>query len=872
VFNERVKSAKSLIEEATAVAAEYSPTALLAEIRRLGGIKPFEKGMWNGRPNSKKFREEFESIVQAFARRDGRGQRGGGSIFRTEGLALDDLVQQLHENPKWEHIVSNDTNEFMAMLEDIAHDRTIDSGFGTPDLEAALAQTGVKPGHKWWEPQAKAVTMAAPVDLRGVKAALKPIYDRMMRQLPVTQQQASPGLKALENIVNGEDFAPLTQVDADLGAIKSISRGRGSDLPELRDVSQGLAAEAVKQLDAAVRAAAEGLGPEAIAALRAGRKATVSKVQSGEVLKRMREEPVQAFQQATYAKDAGIAQLRRMAALAPNEMPKVGRAFLDDLMRKAMADGGFDKSKTLASAWENLGPQTRLLLFRDAAYIADLDNFFRLAKKIAENPNPSGTARVSNVLNLATALPSYAIAKLLYSSKGIKTLTNGMRVNLRVGGPRVGVAGHASAQKPQPVAPSTAEREREARPVAVPAEQRKPQPAPGPQSRTEPAMPSLFTRPPSTGTHIPLPRGKANRPFGEDRFLDAAEFLLGALGINDSLGDPKASTATASGNLLAALPLGALGTGRRLVGSRSWVGNSAPRPLGSMGATLNRKGFDGVHSLKEQVADRLRYYFDRGGATPRTSDWRGESEEYIGAFNGDREMARRTGRLIGATSPTTDVPANTRQTVAAHLWALEHPGQLMTAADATSMYPKIVPAGSKVPNVNRALSAEPLSGDKVEAFSGFMLGEPRIPIDVHAIWGVAGSTKKLDQEISGLRKVMTELEGLPLRGGLTNTEIYYRYERAMRNTIETFMPDTVINPLWAQTWEGIRDGKGLGPQGGPLDILRAKGLLEPGAMLDVDKLRAVLKEKGWKASAIAALVVGIQAEAGTRGAPDAGPQ
>jgi hypothetical protein len=448
-FDDKVTSAKSLIQDMKQGASEQAPTQLLKDIRKYGGLRTFEKEQWHGREGVKRPNGDLQSIVEGFASKySGRNQRGGSSIFRENGLSLDGMLEALRQDPKWQFLES--TNDLLDALDEISRAPDDGAGYRVPDLEEALRQTGVEPGTKWWEPRKEPITVQAPVDLRNAKAALRPVYDRMKRQLPLTQQQASPGLKALENIINGPDHAPLSQVDADLSAIKSISRGKRGDLPELRDVSQGLAAEAVKQLDAAVQQTAGSMGPAAESALHAGRKATISKYKAGDVLKQMREEPVQVFQQATYAKDAGVAHLRRVAALAPQELPKVGRAYLDDLMREATADGGFDKAKTLATRWDSLGPQTKRLLFKDPAYITDLDNFFRLARKIAENPNPSGTARVNNVFNAATALPSYAIAKMLYSRKGIKILTNGIRVDVPVGGPRAGLAGRASAGRPQP--------------------------------------------------------------------------------------------------------------------------------------------------------------------------------------------------------------------------------------------------------------------------------------------------------------------------------------------------------------------------------------------------------------------------------------
>src|SRR5690606_6768605 len=117
--------------------------------------------------------------------------------------------------------------------------------------------------------------MPLPVDLRSVKRALSPIYERMKRQLPITVQRASPGFKAVENVMQSYDYMPASVVDADLSAIKELARG--ADLPELRTFSQGLAAGVVKELEDAVQAAVAQAGPEATAARNLGRQATARK-------------------------------------------------------------------------------------------------------------------------------------------------------------------------------------------------------------------------------------------------------------------------------------------------------------------------------------------------------------------------------------------------------------------------------------------------------------------------------------------------------------------------------------------------------------------------------------------------------------------
>jgi hypothetical protein len=203
---------------------------------------------------------------------------------------------------------------------------------------------------------------------------------------------------------------------------------------------------------------------------------------------------------------------------------------------------------------------------------------------------------------------------------------------------------------------------------------------------------------------------------------------------------------------------------------------------------------------------------------------------------------------------------NTREALSVFAHSLENPGARMTVPEAQALTPeKVTMAPSKTPNVNNAIAGQPLSGDKVEAFSQLMMGRPRIPIDVHALHGAGSALEKFDDEIPGLRKFMTQAEGLPARGGLTNTDIYLRTERAMADALNEIAPGVPTNQSFATMWEGTRAAKGLKPQGGPLDILRAKGLLEKAAMLDPERLRRALQTAGWTAPAIAAV---LQATAG----------
>lgn len=281
-----------------------------------------------------------------------------------------------------------------------------------------------------------------PVRLTAAKKALEPLYDRLKRESELVPLMGDKGraLVALDRLLNGPEHAPVSIVDGALGDLKSMAR---TDIPELRTQGQGLAAMAVKELDKAVKAAAAKAGPEAVSALEEGRAATVAKYQAGDVLEQIRAEPVQAFRQMTAPKDSGIEFLRKVKEMAPDKIPDVARAYLEDLLGTATAEGGFNKAAKLQADWQRLGPATKQELFSSPGLVQSLDHFFLLAKKIAESPNPSGTALTANSLGqfaltfthpltgVPLVLGSGALSKMLHSPRGVQALTRGLQVSLQ---------------------------------------------------------------------------------------------------------------------------------------------------------------------------------------------------------------------------------------------------------------------------------------------------------------------------------------------------------------------------------------------------------------------------------------------------------
>jgi hypothetical protein len=266
----------------------------------------------------------------------------------------------------------------------------------------------------------------------------------------------------------------------------------------------------------------------------------------------------------------------------------------------------------------------------------------------------------------------------------------------------------------------------------------------------------LIARPPVSPGGFQLPNEPPDRPIGRDWFSDAFDAIAGATGLQNPL-DPQASRATQIGGLVS----GGLATAAPMLGMAR-AASGAPRvslgdlpTFASLAETLEPSSTAGVYRLKPGAIARLERFHALGADIPRSANWSGVTKELTDAFGGDKAAAEQWSRLWGATSPNTSVPRNTGESVSAQLYGLEHPNQALTLDEARALSPNITMAGSKVPNINRAFAGEPLSGDKVEAMAQFMVGRPRIPIDVHAMYGVAGTAKKLDEELPALRSLMT---------------------------------------------------------------------------------------------------------------------
>lgn len=270
-------------------------------------------------------------------------------------------------------------------------------------------------------------SMEMPVDLRAARATLQPLYDQLMRERELVPLQGAKGraLVALDRLMQGDNFAPLEIVDKARGELLAMVRsGKGQFMSE----GQAAASTAAQALDTQIRDVALKMGGKnAVAALEKGRAATTRKYVIADVADMLSgDEPGRVFTELTARKDVAVERLRAVQRHAPDQIPKVGRAFLEQLLDKAVGEGGFKHADALWSAWQNLGPETKAILF--GGKTTDINNFFLLAKKIAQNPNPSGTAYSMHALNVTSAPLTYMLAKVLYTSGGGKVLSAAMKI------------------------------------------------------------------------------------------------------------------------------------------------------------------------------------------------------------------------------------------------------------------------------------------------------------------------------------------------------------------------------------------------------------------------------------------------------------
>lgn len=276
-----------------------------------------------------------------------------------------------------------------------------------------------------------------PVDVRDLKALVAPLEAKLARAWEPSKQYASRGLKAMRSILESKNFISSSDAELDLSGLKRMSREDPEGIAG-GDVARLLIPELQKRIDDAVKA----VNPRAATQLRRGRVLTRRAHEVRDVLDDLLEEPVQAYGQMTWRQDAGIERLRSIEKEAPGSLHTVGRAFLESLFGEAMQGGGFSRTQGILNKWNNLGPETKKLLFPNPLLRQNVGDFLLAAQKYGQSPNPSGTAGVLTSTGSITGggmfidplttvlanLGAGGLAKALYSPRTAKLLTKGVRI------------------------------------------------------------------------------------------------------------------------------------------------------------------------------------------------------------------------------------------------------------------------------------------------------------------------------------------------------------------------------------------------------------------------------------------------------------
>jgi hypothetical protein len=272
----------------------------------------------------------------------------------------------------------------------------------------------------------KAVNM--PVDIRDLKAQAEPLREEMEWALNRSDQSHNAAFNVLDKALRSDDFVPAWQAERGLSALKKMARVENKT--GVRDVQQGTAASLISNLQEQIDAAVAHTGERAIQGLQEGRRLHKEMMDIVEIAEDLPAEPVQAFGRLVWPHDSGIDYARKVARETPDAMPKVGRAFVQDLFDRATREGGIARAKETLNRWRDLGPETKQLFFPDAELRSKIDSFFKGLSMVVERTNPSGTeiTRQATSINPLRWLAGFAGGRVLFTPKGISLLTESLKV------------------------------------------------------------------------------------------------------------------------------------------------------------------------------------------------------------------------------------------------------------------------------------------------------------------------------------------------------------------------------------------------------------------------------------------------------------
>ena len=529
-----------------------------------------------------------------------------------------------------------------------------------------------------------------PVDVRWVKQIARQELPKL-ETLPAATQAQRAAVSIFRSALNGPDHITAEMGEEWLKGFKGELRtpkGKAVN-PDLLDYSQGQSARIIPRLQQAVDTAVAETGDEAVEALRNGRALHAQKMDVADLADDLRKEPVQAFGQMTMAKDAGYDYLAKIASKAPDIMPRLGRAWLDNVFDLASREGDWRKAQTILNNWNDLGNKTKALMFPEPALRQSLERFFLGQKMTGIQLNPSGTALVTATQKAMTNplgwVQGYLGGKLLYTPRGIQLLLK-------------------SAENPPTTPAAAAALKSEARKTLGPPEE----PPEGPPTGGGPA-----------GGGPPAPTGG-----------NLADTLQGqADAAIRRMRDRGTFSGTQSNALFPAEDLAdmAIWGAAKMAKGVTQLGAWSKEMLADAGSSADRlkPQLPKLYIMAQKTLER--HIANTAGNLPSTQkmlsmyrqgiegqDWyRNTKAELQSVFGPDTD---RFVDFLAATSPNTTVAANTSLALKAYM-------QWKTGKPFTGYLPETIKS------LNKAAAGEEFGGLKVQSFRKNLHGDP-VPVTV----------------------------------------------------------------------------------------------------------------------------------------------
>lgn len=295
--------------------------------------------------------------------------------------------------------------------------------------------------------QATALTgreAAYAVDLKTAQLKLRDLYKQLAaspEKLPLRGDLHQAAM-TLDEVMKLDNTVPFMVAETGvLSPLKTVQRGFAKNSREWNVIQ-----EAIDAVDEQVMAGARagGQGVEDMI-----KQARLKTAQMHEVMD-FKMEPTSVARlgkQVVAPGDTGIETTRRIQQYAPEVLPDVGRAAIDELFAPSLVKDGITKVDSLLNRWMAIGDETKRAYFADAIkrdpnFLSDMDNLTlalsRLSNKINASNSTGTAAGVAHGVNavwaqnpaLSVLFEAYGgvIPVVMRNPKVVRLLTRGLQL------------------------------------------------------------------------------------------------------------------------------------------------------------------------------------------------------------------------------------------------------------------------------------------------------------------------------------------------------------------------------------------------------------------------------------------------------------